>query len=96
MQAFIAAYATLRYECCDDGEPEPGYEKVVIYVKDGSPTHAARQLANGKWTSKLGAHIDVEHPTPTSLVVELPNLFPEYGLPAQYLRRPRRSVSAIS
>ena len=24
-------------------------------------THAARQLPNGKWTSKLGRDIDIEH-----------------------------------
>jgi hypothetical protein len=28
---------------------------------DGEPTHAARQLPNGKWTSKLGRWQDIEY-----------------------------------
>ncbi len=27
----------------------------------GVPEHAARQLANGRWTSKLGRAEDIEH-----------------------------------
>ncbi len=27
----------------------------------GLPTHAARQLASGRWTSKLGKAEDIEH-----------------------------------
>lgn len=33
----------------------------MIYTKDGSPTHAARQLPNGKWSSKLGPDADISH-----------------------------------
>ena len=41
---------------------EVGYEKVAMYADDdGIPTHFARQLPNGNWTSKLGELIDVEH-----------------------------------
>jgi hypothetical protein len=40
---------------------ENGYEKVAIYTLNGVPTHAARQLPNGNWTSKLGSEIDIEH-----------------------------------
>jgi len=41
---------------------EEGFDKVAMYVSDeGVPTHFARQLPNGKWTSKLGELIDVEH-----------------------------------
>lgn len=41
---------------------EAGWEKVAFYVENvDSPTHFSRQLPNGKWTSKLGSHIDVEH-----------------------------------
>ena len=28
---------------------------------NGIPTHAARQLPDGSWTSKLGQNIDVQH-----------------------------------
>lgn len=41
---------------------EPGWDKVAFYFDgDGVPQHFARQLENGKWTSKLGDLIDVEH-----------------------------------
>lgn len=29
--------------------------------KDNKPTHAARQLSSGHWTSKLGDCEDIEH-----------------------------------
>jgi hypothetical protein len=41
---------------------EEGYEKVAMYANDdGIPTHFSRQLRDGKWTSKLGELIDVQH-----------------------------------
>ena len=64
LAAFIAAYGTRGYELCDNGSLETGFEKVAIYVDtDGTPTHAARQLASGHWTSKLGRQEDIEHLT---------------------------------
>jgi hypothetical protein len=41
---------------------EPEWEKVAIFGKGGDDLqHFARQLPNGKWTSKLGMQIDIEH-----------------------------------
>jgi hypothetical protein len=57
----VAAYAALGYVPCADGNPEAGVDKVAIYVRDGQPTHAARLLPSGLWTSKLGAQDDIEH-----------------------------------
>jgi hypothetical protein len=55
MSAFIQAYKSLGYELCDNSELEAGFEKIAIYAtSDGEPTHAARQLSVGLWTSKLG------------------------------------------
>jgi hypothetical protein len=46
----------------EGAEPEPGFEKVALYADAaGIPTHAARQLSGGKWTSKLGRREDIEH-----------------------------------
>jgi hypothetical protein len=59
--AFIEMFAAFGYERCEDCALEEGWQKIVIYIKDGKPTHAARQLKNGKWTSKLGGYIDIEH-----------------------------------
>ena len=60
--AFVAAFAALGYEPCAEEGPAAGWEKVALYATaDGVPTHAARQLAGGRWTSKLGRAEDIEH-----------------------------------
>jgi len=85
--AFISAFLTLGYEPCEGGRLEPGFEKIVIYELHGKPTHAARQLESGRWTSKLGKWVDIEHDTPEAVVA-----FPKcanYGRPIQFLRRQR-------
>jgi hypothetical protein len=61
IDAFVAAFATLGFESCETGALEMGFEKVAIYAIDGKPTHAARQLPDGSWTSKLGKYIDITH-----------------------------------
>ena len=62
MECFIEAFATLGFSQCDAVEYEKGFEKVAIYVDtSGKPTHAARQLSSGLWTSKLGNLQDIEH-----------------------------------
>lgn len=64
VDAFVQAYRTLGYESCDSQSPEFGVEKIAIYVNDlglRRPTHAARQLPSGKWTSKLGRREDIDH-----------------------------------
>lgn len=62
LAAFAAAYATIGYRPCESQEPEDGLEKVVVFAdSNGIPTHAARQLSNGRWTSKLGNFEDIEH-----------------------------------
>ena len=60
--AFIAAFQTLGYEECGSGDLEADFMKVALYAdSSGAPKHAARQLANGRWTSKLGLSFDVQH-----------------------------------
>jgi len=88
LQAFIAAFATLGYERCDEPEVETGMEKIAIFGRDdfeGSivPTHAARQLASGLWTSKLGSLEDIRHET----VVDVGG--PLYGDAVVYMSRIR-------
>ena len=55
-------------EISDSPEPEDGYDKIAIYGDKDGPTHFARQLPNGNWSSKLGELIDVEHTTLECLV----------------------------
>lgn len=62
LAAFRDAFATLGYVPCEQADLESGFEKIALYADvDGTPTHAARQLSNGRWTSKLGALEDIEH-----------------------------------
>ena len=81
VEAFIELFASIRYCRCDNQLFEPGYEKVAIYILDGKPTHAARQLPTGKWTSKLGLNIDIEHDSPEAING------PKYGNVAIFMKR---------
>ena len=82
VDAFVAAFGTLGYTPCRDGSAEEEFEKVAIYQSRGLPTHAARQLPDGRWTSKLGRNIDIAH--------TLRGLDgPVYGQVAVFLKRPR-------
>ena len=85
LQSFVSAFSTLGYKKCSDGNLANGVEKLAIFAKaSGEPTHAARQLSNGRWTSKLGREEDIEH--------DLADLEGElYGHVTCFLMRPRRS-----
>lgn len=61
LAAFMAAFASLGYEASDSQDLEPGFDKIAIYAIGNRPTHAARQLTTGKWTSKLGELHDIAH-----------------------------------
>ena len=62
LEAFCAAFATLGYVVCPGEDVEPGFEKVAVFADAlDRPTHAARQLSSGRWTSKLGKAEDIEH-----------------------------------
>ena len=81
--ALVAAFQSQGYEVCDDSSLEEGYHKVALYADtSGDWTHAARQLANGEWTSKLGVREDIEHEAPSSLEGAL------YGRVALVMKRP--------
>lgn len=55
-------FATHGYIEESDSQVEPGWDKVAFYVDDDDmPQHFAKQLDDGRWSSKLGDLIDVEH-----------------------------------
>jgi len=62
--AFVAAFATLGYTPGNTPDLEGGVEKVALYAVAETPAHVARQLPDGRWTSKLGPNIDIEHDRP--------------------------------
>jgi hypothetical protein len=62
LAAFVAAFATIQFAPSESAVLEPGFEKVALFANtSGVPTHAARQLPSGLWTSKLGEWEDIEH-----------------------------------
>jgi hypothetical protein len=67
VENLVRLFEGLDYVICDSADYEEGVEKIAIYGDDLGYTHAARQLPNGKWTSKLGGMQDIEHDTPDVL-----------------------------
>lgn len=67
IDAFVIAMKKEGYSICEDSCKESDYIKIALYSKDERCTHAARQLLNGMWTSKLGPLHDIQHSTPYSL-----------------------------
>jgi hypothetical protein len=62
VEAFVLAFQGLGYHEDLDDSLQPGIQKIAIFASDvGRPTHAARQLPDGWWASKLGEQIDIEH-----------------------------------
>lgn len=87
LDAFVRAFETLGYSECPHPFLEPQFEKVAIYVQMNAlgtlePTHAARQLPNGKWTSKLGKAEDITHDNLGDVDG------PAYGYAAKFMKRP--------
>ena len=83
--AFVAAFETLGFSRCNKGTLESGFEKIAIFLKERKPTHAARQLSNGRWTSKLGPQEDIEHRSTALLFGD------EYGRRVIYMKRPAQA-----
>lgn len=59
--AFQMAFESLGYALTADEEFNPEYERIAIFHKNGKPTHAARQIDEIHWTSKLGRNFDIFH-----------------------------------
>ena len=89
--AFEKAFETLGYKRCKDGQFETGIEKIAIYANSSDePTHAARQLPSGEWTSKLGRSYDIEHTDETTVEG------PEYGLVVIFMDRKINKKAKVS
>lgn len=54
-------FESIGYRPWENAAAEPGIEKVALYADAKGPQHVARQLPNGRWTSKLGKLEDIEH-----------------------------------
>ena len=62
LKVFIMLFESKGYKVCSSSKLEQGFEKVAIFIDNTYiPQHAARQLASGDWTSKLGDAEDIKH-----------------------------------
>lgn len=75
-------------DCRFDSSLETGFEKVALFSSGQFFTHAARQLSSGKWTSKLGRDVDIEHDAAEDVAGGV------YGLLVQIMKRPTAAVSS--
>jgi hypothetical protein len=87
IESYVAAFGTLGYVECSDASLEEGWEKVALFgqVEDDKIVcpHAARQLPDGTWTSKLGNCEDITHMTLEVVHCDA------YGIDFLYMKRPR-------
>jgi len=85
-----AALATAGYEPCQDGALIDGVEKAALYADEENITHIARQLPDGRWTSKLGSDCDIEHDLEAlEGFDDGPGIY-RYGRVVAFMSRPRR------
>jgi hypothetical protein len=62
LSALLTSFESLGFIRCKGTEIEPEVERIALFVDlDGDVIHAARQLPDGRWTSKLGEWEDIEH-----------------------------------
>ncbi|MGH7134730.1 MAG: DUF7689 domain-containing protein [Pirellulales bacterium] len=59
--SLIEAFQLLGYEVCETSELESGYQKIALYGSDNAWCHAAKQLPDGRWSSKCGFLDDITH-----------------------------------
>lgn len=81
IESLMEAFSSLNFEPCDDGRFENGYEKVVLYRRGKTWTHAAKQLPDGRWSSKCGELDDIAHKHPSDVCCDA------YGVLHCYMRR---------
>jgi hypothetical protein len=65
VDAFVQLFTLLGFELIltQATGVTTGFEKIAIFATDNGtlPTHVARQCNTGRWTSKLGAQVDIGH-----------------------------------
>lgn len=82
ISSFKEMYESFGFLECNNSELEDGIEKIALYADPNTnePKHAARQLSNGRWTSKLGNYKDISH--------ELDGIInQDYGVPCLIMKR---------
>ncbi|MCE2805969.1 MAG: hypothetical protein LW700_12280 [Gemmataceae bacterium] len=89
IDSFRLAFEALGFAKAKNDQPEPGMEKIAIFAQGGKPTHMARQLENGRWTSKMGQSEDIEH-----ALRDLEGVL--YGEVALFMGRPKSGATPLA
>lgn len=88
VSTIVAIFAAYGFVACGDGTPQAGWDLIAIFSRDGANyTHVARQLPDGRWTSKLGNLEDIAHDHCAALAGD------EYGQVVQWMKRKRQSTT---
>lgn len=61
LEVIVKFFQKINFEVTSDRQRHANFHRIAIYCNGNSPTHLARQLPDGKWTSKLGESIDISH-----------------------------------
>ncbi|MGH8141477.1 MAG: DUF7689 domain-containing protein [Steroidobacteraceae bacterium] len=80
-ETLVKVFESLGYELCENASHEEGFHKVALYSKDGKWTHAAKQLPDKGWSSKLGDGEDIRHDSLTAVAGK------HYGDVYRFMRR---------
>jgi hypothetical protein len=86
---FVDAAKTEGFEECSDSAWEPEFEKIVLIHKRDIFCHAALQLSESRWKSKLGEYSNCEHPLEFVLG-------DYYGKDTIFMKRQRKTSSVPS
>lgn len=82
---FIKLFEKHEYVVCDTHELENDFQKIALYELKGECKHAALQIFNGLWKSKMGMLEDIEHSDPFSIEG------PSYGIAKVFMKRSNSS-----
>ena len=61
LSTFIKLFELYGFQKCLDKNLEEDYVRIAIFVRGDKVAHAARQIGNGMWVSKLGNGVDCIH-----------------------------------
>lgn len=90
----MLAYSKHGFAWTPDDTLEQGFEKLAIYVHSEKDEyeHAAKQLSDGRWGSKLGPDEDIEHERLDGLAGPRPG----YGVVKYFMKRPAAVQNATA
>lgn len=84
--SLVKVFEYFGFEICNNDIPEPGYDKVALYAKDGKWKHAARIIGLDLYHSKLGECYDIHHKS-GDVLNTANNTSNSYGVPFVFMRR---------